>query len=264
MIAGLGSLFSLPFLIGFAFASKNDLQISRLLNELRKPFLQVLITRSILGSGLIVAGFTMTTAIKSVLLLRLEPVFVFVFSVLYLHEKPVPSKLIALAMLVIGSLLVVEAHNAIDGPNLGDGLIVLSLLFLSFSYIPTKEIVEKSSPAGLNILTNGIGGAVLTLIAFCIPNQSVDLTPKALGLVAGYTLSFSVIGASLYYYAFKSLKAWVIASFLSLEVVFGSILAFVLLKESMSPIQMLGALIVLGATVAISYLERKKSKTTQD
>jgi len=81
-------------------------------------------------------------------------------------------------------------------------------------------------------------------------------------LIAGYTISFSVIGASLYFYAFKTLKAWVIASFLSLEVVFGSILAFVLLKESMTPLQMIGAAIVLAATAAISLIEKTKSNSS--
>lgn len=254
VIAGLGALISLPFLLGISIASKTDLQIPKLLTELRTPFLKVLFTRAILGSGLIVAGFTMTSAIKSVLLLRLEPVFVFLWSMLFFKEKPRPKKVIALAFLLIGSAMVVAPNGALDGPNLGDALIVISLLFLSYSYIPTQEIVEKSNPAGLNILTNLLGGGALALVAFNIPDQPVHLTQRGVELITGYSITFSVIGCGLYFYAFKTLKPWIIASFLSLEVVFGSVLALVLLKETMSLFQILGAVIVLVATAWIAKL----------
>lgn len=38
VIAGLGALISLPFLLGISLASKIDLQIPKLLTELRTPF----------------------------------------------------------------------------------------------------------------------------------------------------------------------------------------------------------------------------------
>ncbi len=257
VIAGLGSLFSVPFLIVIALVSKADLQISKLLNELRMPFLKVLFTRNIIGSALIVSGFTMTTAIKAVLLLRLEPVFVFVWSMIYFNEKPNPKKLIALLALLAGSGLVVAPNEAVGGPNLGDALVVISLLFLSYSYIPTNEVVQKTSPAGLNLMTNTIGGVIITALAFCIPGQAFGLTTKALLLITSYAIVFSVIGVSLYLYAFKTLKPWVIASFLSLEVVFGTILAFFILHETMTPIQIAGAIVVLAATAVIARLNQE-------
>lgn len=206
----------------------------------------------------------MTSAIKSVLLLRLEPVFVFLWSMLFFKEKPKPKKVIALTFLLIGSAMVVAPNNALDGPNWGDALIVTSLLFLSYSYIPTREIVEQSSPAGLNIMTNLIGGGVLALIAFNIPNDPVHLTLRGMELITGYSITFSVIGGGLYFYAFKTLKPWIIASFLSLEVVFGSVLAMVMLKETMSPFQILGAVIVLSATAWIAVLSYQHSSHNAD
>lgn len=254
VIAGLGTLISVPFLVLLAVVSKIDLQISRLLNELRMPFLKVLLTRNVIGSAMIVTGFTMTTAIKAVLLLRLEPVFVFIWSMIFFKEKAGPKKLMALSALLVGSGLVVAPNEAVGGPNLGDALVVLSLIFLSYSYIPTAEVVQKSSSAGLNILTNVIAGVVITAIAFCVPGQNLKLTANGLMLITAYAITFSVIGVSLYYYAFKTMKPWVIASFLSLEVVFGTVLAFFILKESMAPLQVVGAVIVLIATVVIARL----------
>jgi drug/metabolite transporter (DMT)-like permease len=131
---------------------------------------------------------------------------------------------------------------------------VASLFFLSYSYLPTAEVVSKSNPAGLNILTNLIGGGVITLIAWVISPRAFDITPQGWTLIVGYSITFFVIGATLYFYAFKTIKPWVIASFLSLEVVFGLALAALLLKESIATVQFVGAAIVLAATIAIGRL----------
>jgi drug/metabolite transporter, DME family len=257
VIAGMGTLIAVPMLLAVQMVGRSTPKIGILVGELKTPFLKVLVTRSLVGQFLIITGFTMTTAVKAVLLLRLEPLFVFGWSMLLQNEKPRPSKLWLLLALVAGSLLVVAPHNQIEGVNIGDVLVVVSLGFFSYSYIPTHQIVARANPADLNIFSNLIGGAILTLVAVAIHHQQAfSLAPQAWGLIGGYALVFPVIGSSLYFYAFKTLKPWVIASFLSLEVVFGLILAVLILKETIAPLQLLGAIIVLGATAGIGRLNQ--------
>jgi drug/metabolite transporter (DMT)-like permease len=257
VIAGLGTLIAVPLLLAVAVVAKSPPRIGMFLHQLRSPFLKVLVTRSLIGQFLIITGFTMTTAVKAVLLLRLEPLFVFGWSMLLQNEKPRPVKLLLLLALVMGSLLVVAPHDHIDGINIGDILVVASLGFFSYSYIPTQQIVAKANPADLNIFSNLIGGAILTILALMLDHwQAFSLSAQAWQLIGGYALVFPVIGASLYFYAFKTLKPWVIASFLSLEVVFGLILAVLILRETIAPLQFLGAVIVLGATAGIGRLNQ--------
>ena len=259
VIAGLGTLISVPLLWAARLATKSPPDLNIFLGQMRTPFLKVLVTRSLIGQFLIITGFTMTTAVKAVLLLRLEPLFVFAWSMLLHHEKPRPIKLFLLLALVAGSLLVVAPHDHLDGINVGDLLVVLSLIFFSYSYLPTHEVVAKANPADLNIFANLIGGSILTLLALAIFHLSaMQISPTAFQLIAGYALVFPVIGASLYFYAFKTLKPWVIASFLSLEVVFGLILAVLILHETIAPLQLAGAVIVLAATVGIGRVGQRQ------
>ncbi|MBY0357502.1 MAG: DMT family transporter [Candidatus Obscuribacterales bacterium] len=256
IIGGAASLFSVPCLFVIYRLMKMPLEFGVIWKDLRRPFIEVLFSRAIIGQALIITGFTMTTAVKSVLLLRLEAVFVFIFSVLLHKEKAHLPKILLLSALLIGSILVVAPSGDMPGPNLGDGLVVLSLLFLSYSYIPTKKVVLKASPGGLNILCSLIGGIALTLLSvICCSPQALNLSVQSWQLIAAYSLVFHIIAASLYFYAFKTLKAWIIASFLSLEVVFGLILAFFMLHETMTPLQIFGAAIVLIATAGIGRFD---------
>jgi drug/metabolite transporter (DMT)-like permease len=204
-------------------------------------------------------GFTLTTGIKSILLLRMEPLFVVLWALLLRNEKPGPKKLLFLVLLVLGSAIVVapgsQAASSVKGSalNLGDAMILASLLFMSYSYLPTKEVVSKTNPAALNILGNLIGGVVISVLALCTHGPTCFImSSKTLLLIVGYSITFFVCGCAMYFFAFKTYKPWVVASFLSLEVVFGLILAFLLLHECMSVAQFVGATIVCLAMLGIA------------
>lgn len=78
---------------------------------------------------------------------------------------------------------------------------------------------------------------------------------EGLWLIVSYAVLFFTIAINLYFYAFTALKSWIIASFLSLEVVAVLLLSFLLLNQKPEPIQLSGAVIVLATTVAISVRE---------
>ncbi|HEY9777084.1 MAG TPA: DMT family transporter [Planktothrix sp.] len=256
VISALGSLIAVPCLFTLQLILRKPIEWKLLLTRLRLPFVKVLVTRSIIGQVLIITGFTLTSAVKAVLLLRLEPLFVFGWSLLFHKEQPHAQKLILLSVLILGSLLVVAPQGAVAGPNVGDALVVASLFFLSYSYFPTQEVMAEASSGALNILTCLIGGLVLAVALLCTGSASAfQLSSKALALIASYSVVFFLIAATLYYYAFKTLKPWVIASFLSLEVVFGLLLACFMLHETMTALQIAGATIVLAATAAIGRLK---------
>lgn len=263
VVACIGSLISVPLLLLLCRLTRIPLSLNKLFTDGRRALIAVVLSRSVLGQSLIVSGFTMTTAVKAVLLLRLEPLFVFLWSTILRGERPKRNKVFLLLLLLIGSALVVAPHGSEAGPNFGDGLIVLALVFLSYSYFPTEKAVKLSTPVGVNVATNLLGGMALLFIALiCLPHGQLEITGKALSLIAAYSVTFFVCGSTLYFYAFKRLKPWVIASFLSLEVVFGLVLAYYLLHESISLLQLFGAAVVLAATVGVAYLARAHAQKT--
>jgi len=265
-ITAFSALMSVPVLLLLQKFRKMDIELDKLFNEVRDPFLQVLVTRSIVGSALIVLGFTMTTALKSILLLRLEALFVFCWSVYFKKEKASPGKIMLLLALVAGSILVVVPPESMTlsnpeaaGINTGDLLIILSLLFMSYSYIPTETVVAKVSPTNVNIVANTVGGIVVLMLALYFDSARIfSLSQAALALIFAYSCLFSVVAVNLYYFAFKTIKPWIIACFLSLEVVYGVPLAWFMHGEVLTAMQALGAVIVMLATTGIGLINARE------
>jgi drug/metabolite transporter (DMT)-like permease len=185
------------------------------------------------------------------------------------HEKPGTGKFALLLLLIIGSAFVVApggyaaaaASITSSAPNIGDLMVVSSLLFFSYSYIPTQEVVTRANPAAINLLGNLLGGALISLIAFAVYGpEAFHLSVNTLLLILAYSFVFFACGCTLYFYAFKTLQPWIVASFLSLEVVFGLALAFVMLHEQMTWVQIFGALIVCLAMLGIARLSQKERR----
>lgn len=260
-IAGFGSLLAVPFLIGLNAATGKPADIKEVLAKAPGPFTEVLLSRGIIGEILIIWGFTLTTAVKSILLLRLEPLFVLLWSVVLLKERPSLTKFGLMILLVVGTLFVVSPDDKISALNLGDVLIVASLLVLSYGYVPTLRVVQKANPEGLNVLTSLIGGVVLSAISIAMYGTAAfPQTVSQWGGIIAYTLTFFVFGCTLYFYAFKSVKPWVISSLLSLEVIYGLLLALVLAHESISVPQIVGTAVMLCTTIAIALYRKREAE----
>lgn len=252
IIAAAGSLLSVVFLFPLYAFLKKPLHTKKLFTNLMSPFIKVVLGRAVVGTILIVLGFTLTTAVKAILLLRLEPLFVLLWSVILLKEKLNVKKFIMVLALLVGSILVVSPTSNISTPNVGDLLIVLALLSLSYAYIPTQKVVQEASPYGLNLYSNLIGGIIISFVAIpFISKTALVVSIEKAQFILGYVISFYVLAASLYFYAFKTVKPWIVASFLSLEVVVGIFIAVVLLGEPITIVQLAGSLIVVVATLLI-------------
>jgi drug/metabolite transporter (DMT)-like permease len=125
-------------------------------------------------------------------------------------------------------------------------------------------VVEQASVSSLNILSNLIGGLTITIAATChYGTHSIPVSFEAWAPLVGYALAFPLIGSSLYFYAFRTVKPWIIASFLSLEVVYGLIVAVLLMSEKLAPLQGCGAVVLLLATLLIAAYRRREERLTE-
>jgi len=264
-ISGIASVISIPFLlIPYLFKLSNNsannppkIDFSVFFKGMRGPFLQVLFTRAIVGQILIVTGFTMTTAVKAILLLRLEPAFVLFWSALFRLESPKPLKVLATLFLIVGAVIVVGPKEAFVTPNLGDWLIALSLLVISYSYLPGQKIMESVKSSDLAIMLNSISAIPLLALSFAFGQPITELSANAWLMIALYAVDFFVIALTLYFYALKSVKPWVIASLFSLEVIYGIALAYFVFHETMTAHQILGATVILLSTIFITKFQQE-------
>ncbi len=256
-ISGIASVISLPFLLIPHLLKRSKIDLAIFLKELRTPFLQVLITRAVLGQILIVTGFTMTTAVKSILLLRLEPAFVLFWSAVFRLESPRPLKVIATLFLIVGAVIVVGPKEAFLTPNLGDWCVAFSLFVIAYSYLPAQKIMERVGSADFAIVLNAVSAVVLVGLSFIFGKPITSLSANAWLMITLYAVDFFVIALTLYFYALKSVKPWVVASLFSLEVIYGIALAYLIFHETMAAHQILGATVILLSTIFITKFQQE-------
>ena len=244
--------------------SKEKIELGKLF-EYKKDLFSLVVARSLIGTLLLMIGFSMVAAIRAVFLLRLEPILVFVISVFLLKEKVKIRKVGLLILLLFGALVFTTngSFDVLTNITAGDIIIVLALLFLSYSYIPSANLSKKVNSNTLTIGANILPIFVfLPLVLFFAPNQ-ILLDINSLYLVLVYTITFYVLGLFLWFKSLKSVKPWVVASILSLEPIAGALLAFFWLGEFLSAVQIFGGALMIAATYFISRESAKKQLTAK-
>ena len=114
--------------------------------------------------------------------------------------------------------------------------------------------------------TNYQNTAIILAFSWIVPLitllvQHKRLWPAHVSLEAYIGLGISIVlnVANLFFlnYIFSNLKAFVAGNILLLEGVFALIIGYIFFNEGVDLLQMVGVLIILGSTVAVSYMEYK-------
>ncbi len=222
------------------------------ISSLNTPdFWKITVSRNIVGSALFIYGMKLTTAINSLIIVRLEPVFVIILGYLLLKESIKVRELLYVAAMVAGAVLVSTGGSVrFEAAQIGDLLILLSLLFLGYSYIPSRRIMKKVDPITLTAFSSLAGG--LFFLPILMATGTLTMPMNALLLVIASALTYGTVGLVLLYEALKKIRAWEVSALLSVGPIAGGALAFAWLGESLNTVQLIGAAIVLAASYKIS------------
>lgn len=251
-------LSSLILFLGMKLLKRN-LGIKKLLKENYKEVIQIVLFRAFLGSLILNFGMKFTNATRASFLSRLEPMFVLFLSYFFLKEKVKTRQIFLVLSLIFGGFLISFSGDlsTFTTYNLGDLLVVVSLLFFSYSYFPAQKAMKKTSPQTITIVTNFFAGLTLLSFIFLTHSSTLAINTSALFLLLGYTFTFSILGLSLWYLSLKTVKPWIVSSLLSLTPIFSSILAYFWLKEILTKIQLIGASIILLTSFYLSWSHKK-------
>ena len=250
------SLLSVIFLVALSIIAREKIQFKKALTKYFKYSISIVIARPIIGSLLLIYGFSLTTAIHSSFMMRLEPIFVTTMSYIFLKDKVSLKQISLIILMIIGAFLLSTSGSIelITQTQIGDLFVILSLLFFSYAYIPAKKIGKEINPMTITIVNNLIGGFALFLIMLFLPINPLSVNFDNAWLLFGFVFSFSVIGLYLYFAALRKTKPWIVSSLLSLSAVVGAAIGYFWLNETINSIQILGAFIILIS----SYLIAKK------
>lgn len=201
-------------------------------------------------------GLVSITASMSVLLWAAEPVLIILFAVVLLREHVSGRLITALAVAVAGVLLVVYQPGA-TGSTVGVVLTVVAVACCALYTVATRQLLldDASLPVVLTQQVAALTFAVLLATSVEVAGgPDWSLGGHGWGIWAAAAISGCLYyGLAFWFYltGLRHLDASVAGSFLPLIPVFGVAAGF-LVGERLEARQWLGALVVVGATVAMA------------
>jgi len=230
----------------------------------RKIFVQLIGMGAL---GYVGQSFMYMTAIKYAssglvaLLLYLYPMFVFILSVLVLHEKATTIQVIALILALVGSGLTVDPNG---GQLIGALMAIAAALIYSVYIIVGTNVMKHVSAVQSSAIIFASAGMVYGMLTFA---NGAHFPASNSGWLAmlGIIIFSTIIPVVTFLAGLERIGPTNAAMLSTLEPVVTVLLAAWLFGEKLMPIVMVGGGLILVAVVLLTRTELgKKSSSTGD
>jgi len=205
-------------------------------------------------------GTKLSTAANGSLVTSATPAFVLIFAWILLKEKITWLRLIALLLATLGVLAVIDPRSAQVNPDLFSGNLLLIGAAVTWALY---SVLVRRSTQTMDVLPFSliafIGGLPVALPAAAWEVQSTGIGEINLGIVAGI-LFLGIIATALAMVLWNTAFALVDATLASLtffaQPVVGTLLGWLFLGEKITPLFLLGGLLI-GLGLVISSREKQ-------
>jgi drug/metabolite transporter (DMT)-like permease len=204
-------------------------------------------------------GTKLSTASNGALVTSATPAFVLLFAPYLLREKNTPRRIFALVLSTVGVIAVIDPRTAELSPGLFWGN--MALLGAGVTWALYSVLVRKISSA-THVLASSmvmlVGGLPISLPLSCWELGTQEIGTITLGVVAGI-LFLGIISTALamflWNFAFASTPAALASLTFFAQPVVGTVLGSIFLKEQITPLFMLGGLLIGAGLVVASRQE---------
>ena len=210
---------------------------------------------------LLFESYRYTSVAVATLCYYMAPIFVMVVSPFLLKEKLTPKKTICVAVALIGLVFV---SGVLDG-GISDISEIKGILFglgaaaLYASVVMMNQKLRAVPTYDKTIMQLAIAAAVLIpYILFVEDLSTVTLTPLIIVMVLIVGVVHTGIAYAMYFGSMNDLKAQTVALFSYIDPIVAIILSALFLKEPMTVYSIIGAVLVLGATLISELPEKRK------
>lgn len=208
----------------------------------------VILCGSVIAPLLLLNGLSQTTAINASLLLNAESLFTALMAFVFLSERGARREYLGILMLLIGVVFVTtngEFQRLSLTENIfGNLLIIGACLFWGIDNNLSRFLSKKRDIILVTGLKCFIGGLALLIISFLAGiDFSIPLTSLPyLLLVGALSIAFSIL---LFLFALRKIGSMRTGVIYSMSSLFGVVLAFIVLRETFTAIQLAAGLIML-------------------
>ena len=216
----------------------------------------------VLAPSLYMLGLNNTTAVSTALLANTETLFTIAIAFIFLSERGRPKDYAAIALLIMGAVILTTNLNFQQfgsfGTLLGNLLVVLSCLCWGIDNNLSRPLTVRRSLLHIGSLKSIIGGGLLFTVASL---YGIRIVPSLFSISWLVILGVFSVGLSLLLFLFSlqqigAMRTGVIFSTGSL---FGAVSAFFVLHEPISFLQALAGCLMLSAIYVLSI--PKKAST---
>jgi drug/metabolite transporter, DME family len=243
------TLFASPYWL-FVFSGK----FKELRNATRKSYLILggIGLVSTIGVSLVeVFALKYSPAVNYSFLIRSTILFTIIFAYLFLSEKLTLKKII-ISILILAGIYLLTTKGKLISLSIGDIFTLIEAMLIAFGNSILGKMATNNMSARLSSSASFLIG-VLPIAAFALFSNSIAI-PKSMLLIIFSTI-LSILGMSFRFQAYKHATASYVAMIYSLTPVFVLLMSTSLLRETISPIQLVGgSLIVLGG-IAVEKLK---------
>lgn len=241
----LGSVFLLLFVL---------VRGGRLKLPERKATLWLVLTGAVMGLNwmLLFEAYSYTTVAAATMCYYMQPTIVILLSPLVFRERLSGRKLACAAAAIVGMLFVsgvlsggIGQVRDIRGIAFGLGAAALYAAVI----ILNKKVVVEDIYAKTVIQ---LAGAALVMIPYVLLTEGVPeltLTAADIGMVLLVGIVHTGITYALYFGSMQRLKAQTVAVMSYIDPVFALLLSAAVLHESLTPLGILGAVLIIGSAV---------------
>jgi drug/metabolite transporter (DMT)-like permease len=191
-----------------------------------------------------------TSAITGSFLLQLQAPAALIFAVVLLKEKMTWKQLVGIALLLVGSLLVIlrDLHGPIEMKGgLGDVFVLIAAVGIGFSYIPGKRLTEHGDALQINLLRLFVASFLLIpFLALQANGLTVPFSWSVIGVLVIYIVANFGVGYILLQVGLSLLQAWEASAITQTLPLFSTFFALLLLHESLTLLQIVGGGIILA------------------
>jgi len=211
--------------------------------------------------GYVGQSFTYLTAIKYAsaglvaLLLYLYPMFVFILSVIVLHEKVTRVKVIALAVALVGTALTVDPQG---GQFLGVLLAIAAAAIYSVYIIVGTNVMKHVSPVQSSTVIFASAGVVYGILT-AINGAHFPTANSGWFALIGIVLIATVIPVVTFLAGLERVGPTNAAMLSTLEPVVTVLLAAWLFQEQLSVIGLAGGGLILFAVIMLTWAELRQT-----
>ncbi len=238
-------------LVAFAYLKLRGkkLKVSR---EKLLPLAYIAIAGTAFADLIYFLAISQIPVVNAVLIGHMQPLFIVIIGYFTINEKLTSYDYFGMLFMILAGIFVssgsVKALLSLHLGSIGDALVLLATITWATTSIAMKKYLPEEDAGIITFYRFLIASIILFFLSISISVPQPNIWQVATGIIVG-------IGTILYYLALHRLKAAQVASFELTTPFFAAILAFLILRESITNLQIAGILLM---SLGIYLLSRKE------